>query len=110
MVNLIIAIAAFTAAMAGQFMDGFTTYIGIYVKKNSTEGDQAGIAQWIAGAPWRLFTIKPALVALAGAGMYVLGVLHNVDVQILSSFLFGAFAYSGFDAAAGNAKINGGWF
>lgn len=88
-------------ATAMKTADAITTYIAIYVKKNSVEGDQAWFAQWTAAAPWRLLVIVPLLAPAIGLAGYLLRP-YGEYAALAGSFAFGI---TGLIAAIHNIKV-----
>ena len=105
-----VTIAVACVAAAAQFLDGYTTYRGLYVKKVAVEGNKSGFTQWLSKAPWRLLTIKPAMcLALAGTA----AIYNHFDpgtnfYSVLVVFALGPAIVLGIMAAVHNIKINKG--
>lgn len=112
---MLIAVLILTLLCAlAQLADGATSYEGFYVLKNSSEGDPSWFAQWVAKSPFRLFTVKPAMAALAGAlfgvavhalpGLAGINAAHGVFAAAVPTLVIPTVMAT--VAAVGNYRIN----
>ena len=103
MLTITIILAAL--ALVANFLDCYTTYVGVYVKKVATESDSA--AAWFSNTPLKLLTIKPLAIAGMGACFVVpVVILHSAAVAAIGGVVMGASTiYAGISAYR-NYRIN----
>lgn len=112
---MLIAVLILTlVCILAQLADGTTSYEGFFILRNSVEGDTSKFAQWIAKSPFRLFTVKPAMAALAGAifgvavhalpGLAGINAAHGVFAAAVPTLVIPT--VMAIVAALGNYRIN----
>ena len=112
MIGLISIFLATLAASVGQFLDAYTTTIGVDVEKVAVEGNPSSLTQWLAKHPAVNYIIKAGYPAAIG-GFTLFAILHGltdagstkIDEVVVTAAL-SAIAFFGFQAAYRNNKIN----
>jgi hypothetical protein len=102
--NLLVLIPVIVG-IAGCCADAWTTYWGLYILKQDTEGDQNWFAQFETGTKFRCLTIKPALGIALGAAV-VFGLRGEHIIQLVGAALLAALGIRGLIAGIHNWKIN----
>jgi hypothetical protein len=102
---------ATVAASVGQFLDAYTTYVGVDVERVATEGNPSSFTQWLVKHPTVNFILKAGYPAVIG-GFALFGVHGHIEadsilpIEVIVSAALSAIAFFGFKAAYGNNQIN----
>lgn len=105
----VVAVAVGAVGVVGQFLDGYTTYKGIFVKKIAVEGNQSWFAQLVTKRAWTCLTVKPVLTAAVIGLMLWAGPQSDFGAyagDVIAIGLGALATWSGFNAAKGNATKN----
>lgn len=107
-VDVLLVMGALT--FAANFLDCYTTYVGVYIKKVAVESDLS--AAWMEKTPLRLLTIKPlGILAMCAAFIVPVALLGPAapDVVVaLGGVIEGITAIWGGISAYHNYQINKG--
>jgi hypothetical protein len=110
MVTFIVLAAATALGTTGQFLDAYTTYIGVDVKKIAVETNSS--ATWLVAHPALNFIVKTGGPLLAGClGLFAAPHIapDHTGLMILQVMIAGtqvAMGVTGLLAAKGNNAIN----
>lgn len=107
--------AATLIGTTGQFLDAYTTYVGVHVLKVAVEGNPSKITQWLVDRPALNFVVKPGVPFVTGLLGFLLlprvaaSVSEGYDGQIVFSIGLTLLGVWGYFTAKTNAKVNRGW-
>ena len=100
----IVLLVATAAAFAGQGLDSYTSYEGIFVKKIATEGSTSFFAKLFTSNKYLCLLAKPSLVILITVAMLAAG--FDGFALLGAAALQSTFAVLGFQAGRHNLAVN----